>query len=470
MSDIALTIDDQQVTVPEGTTLLEACQSMGIRIPTLCYYKALPGYGACRLCLVEVEQRGRTKVTASCTYDVKPDIIVRTSTERVQKTRRIMVELLLARCPNSEPIKKIAAELGVTETRFPKKDEDCILCGLCTRVCSDLMKAQAIDFSGRGDTRKVGPAYDKHSPVCMVCGACHEICPTGTAELHKAGARPARRVPSDYDAGLVTRPAIYIPFQQAIPRMPVLDREVCVHFGKDADLDACRACESACPAQAIDYDQQDETVELDVGAVVLAPGCTVFDADRQLELSSAWHENVVTSLQFERILSASGPTGGQVTRPSDGEHPKRLAFIQCVGSRDHAHNYCSSVCCMYATKEAIIAKEHQAGLDCTVFYMDMRAFGKGFEAYFERAKDLGVRYVRCRPSEVKPVVPEPEPVVEIVPAAEPRPIVTTKPAPPTTTVEPSHGKDRMGKPWERLSNPAAAARDFYKHAPTLSNY
>ena len=403
MSEITLTIDDQPVTLEPGSSVLEACQELGIKIPTLCYHKALGGYGACRLCLVEVEQNGRTDIQASCVYPVQEGLIVRTDTERVLRTRRIMAELLLARCPNVDKVKEVAAELGVTETRFPKKDEDCILCGLCTRVCSELMKSGAVDFRGRGNTREVGPAYDKHSPICMACGACAVVCPTGAVDLSEVSSRPPRPVTSAYDAGLVQRSSIYIPYQQAIPKVPVIDRDTCIHFLKDASLDACRACESACSAKAIDYTQEDEIVELDVGAAILSPGFCLFDANQKLELGYSWAPNVLTSLQFERLQSASGPYEGQILRVSDGEHPHRIAFIQCVGSRDYEHNYCSSVCCMYATKEAIIAKEHEPDLECTIFYMDMRAYGKGFDAYYERAKELGVQYVRCRPSHVEEV-------------------------------------------------------------------
>jgi len=403
MSEITLTIDDQPVSLESGSTVLEACQELGIKIPTLCYHKALGGYGACRLCLVEVEQNGRTDIQASCVYPVQEGLIVRTDTERVLRTRRIMAELLLARCPNVDKVKEVAAELGVTETRFPKKDEDCILCGLCTRVCSELMKSGAVDFRGRGNTREVAPAYDKHSPICMACGACVIVCPTGAMDLSEVSSRPPRPLTSAYDAGLVQRSSIYIPYQQAIPKVPVIDRTTCMHFLKDASLDACRACESACSAKAIDYTQEDEIVELDVGAAILSPGSCLFDANQKLELGYSWAPNVLISLQFERLQSASGPYEGQILRVSDGEHPHRIAFIQCVGSRDYEHNYCSSVCCMYATKEAIIAKEHEPDLECTIFYMDMRAYGKGFDAYYERAKELGVQYVRCRPSHVEEV-------------------------------------------------------------------
>ncbi len=164
----------------------------------------------------------------------------------------------------------------------------------------------------------------------------------------------------------------------------------------------CRECEKACGAEAIDHAQVEEVVELNVGAVVVAPGFEPYDPDQRAELGSARLDDVVTSVQFERILSSTGPTGGHVLRPSDGRPPERIAFIQCVGSRDEEHDYCSSVCCMYATKEAIIAKEHAGDdLQCTIFYMDMRAFGKGFDAYYERAVELGVEYVRCRPDAVE---------------------------------------------------------------------
>ena len=238
---IDLTIDDQKIRAEPGKAVLDVCQQMGIKIPTLCHHRALPPYGACRLCLVEVEERGRTRIQASCLYPVSEGLIVRTHTDGVAKTRRIMAELLLARCPNSEKVKAAAADLGVTESRFPKKDEACILCGMCTRVCSELMKTGAVDFQGRGHRRRVGPAYDKHSPICMACGACRVVCPTGAVDLDKVSARPVRPLFSEFNAGLAERSSIYIPYPQAIPKVPVIDRETCVHFRKGEDSDACRA-------------------------------------------------------------------------------------------------------------------------------------------------------------------------------------------------------------------------------------
>ncbi len=166
----------------------------------------------------------------------------------------------------------------------------------------------------------------------------------------------------------------------------------------------CRTCATACQANAIDYAQTAETSELKVGAIVLAPGFEIFDARLKKDLGYGRFPNVLTSLEFERILSASGPYSGHVCRPFDRQQPKRIAFLQCVGSRDFDHDYCSSVCCMYATKEAIIAKEHLGeGLQCDVFFMDMRAFSKGFEQYYHRAQELGVHYIRSRVPKIEEV-------------------------------------------------------------------
>ncbi|HMK21683.1 MAG TPA: FAD-dependent oxidoreductase [Terriglobales bacterium] len=174
----------------------------------------------------------------------------------------------------------------------------------------------------------------------------------------------------------------------------VAEAKRCLACGICSD---CHLCETACDADAIDYLQRAQRLELKVGAVVLAPGYEIYDARLQKDLGYGRFPNVITSLEFERILSASGPYSGHVLRPHDRQEPKRIAFLQCVGSRDAEHDYCSSVCCMYATKEAIIAKEHLGeGLKCDVYFMDLRAFSKGFEQYYRRAQELGVRYIRSR--------------------------------------------------------------------------
>ncbi|NOY79665.1 MAG: FAD-dependent oxidoreductase [Kiritimatiellaeota bacterium] len=163
-----------------------------------------------------------------------------------------------------------------------------------------------------------------------------------------------------------------------------------------AHCSECMQCVTACEANAINHREQPATFTLEVGAVLLTPGFEAFDARRRGEYGFAYARNVVTSPQFERILSASGPTAGRIVRPSDGATPRRLAFIQCVGSRDAncGNDYCSAICCMAATKEAILAKEHEPDLDVTIFFLDLRAFGKDFDRYCERARKLGVRYVR----------------------------------------------------------------------------
>ncbi len=164
----------------------------------------------------------------------------------------------------------------------------------------------------------------------------------------------------------------------------------------------CLSCQFACGVNAIDHDMVEQMEEIDVGAVILAPGYQAYRAELSEEYGFGRYPNVVTSLQFERLLSASGPTLGHVKRPSDDVTPKKIAFLQCVGSRDQSHDYCSAVCCMYAAKEAIMAKEHEPETDIHVFMMDMRSFSKGYEEYYRRAQDTyGIKYTRCRISAVK---------------------------------------------------------------------
>jgi heterodisulfide reductase subunit A-like polyferredoxin len=159
----------------------------------------------------------------------------------------------------------------------------------------------------------------------------------------------------------------------------------------------CHLCVMVCKREAVDHQQADVLEELDVGSVVLSPGYSLYNAELSPELGYGRYANVVTSMEFERMLSASGPWGGHVTRrSSDHREPKKIAFLQCVGSREKGHDYCSSVCCMYATKEAMLAMEHTPGVEVKIFQMDMRAFGKGFDAYFERGKEKGIQYIPCR--------------------------------------------------------------------------
>jgi heterodisulfide reductase subunit A len=219
---------------------------------------------------------------------------------------------------------------------------------------------------------------------CTGCGNCTEKCPS--------------KVLDEYNASMSKRKSIYIPFAQAIPRVATIDAAHCLYLTKGK----CGVCKKVCGPKAVDYEQKDKEIELNVGSVVLATGFKPFDPS-VLKQYRFDHPDVITSLQFERLLSASGPTQGHVTKQSDGKVPKKIAFIQCVGSRNPRINrkHCSSVCCMYATKESIIAKEHDPELDITIFHIDIRAFGKNFEEFYNRAqKEYAIKYINSRPPEV----------------------------------------------------------------------
>ncbi|MBU2506899.1 MAG: (2Fe-2S)-binding protein, partial [Bacteroidetes bacterium] len=389
---IQLNINGNKFEFPEGKTLLESIESVGHSVPKLCHHKALLPYGACRLCLVEVHEEGRnTSIQASCSYPALNGLSIFTDTDRVKRARKIVAELLLARCPDSENIRRIAFDLGVGEPRIKKKYDDCVYCGLCVRICEERMGRNAVSFSGRGPGKKVEPPFGKQNEMCWTCGACNFICPVGKKVSDLTSMNVPIPIPNLFNLGLDSKPAIHILYPQAVPNTPMIDKEKCIYLNHEA----CKICETVCEAKAINYEQKEEKLELNVGAIVLSPGFELFDPKIKPELGYGLFPNVITSLEFERILSASGPFSGHVLRPSDRQPPKRIAFLQCVGSRDFERDYCSSVCCMYATKEALIAKEHVGGnLECDIFFMDIRAHGKGFDEYYQRAINNGVNYIR----------------------------------------------------------------------------
>lgn len=400
MGEITLEIDGKELKVEEGTTILEAAKSVGIYIPTLCYHPALLPFGACRLCSVEITSRDGTRIVTACNYPVEEGLVVNTDSPNVLDTRKMIIELMLSRCPNVKIIQDLAQEYGVGKPRFKLEDEKCILCGLCTRICEERMGVSAINFVGRGVDRKIETPFqrtlDISLDVCMACGACAFVCPTGAIKLEDITRKKPVPILSEFDMGLTSRAPIYVPFPQSVPNVPVIDTEKCVHFltGK------CKICEVFCEADAIDFEQEEEIIELNVGAIIVAAGFDPFDPTKKPELGYGRYPNVITGLEFERLSSASGPTMGKIE--INGKEPKDVVFIHCVGSRDASvgNEYCSRVCCMYLAKQAHLVKEKLPEANVTVFYMDVRAYGKGFEEFYDRVREEGINYRRGNPSEV----------------------------------------------------------------------
>ena len=237
---------------------------------------------------------------------------------------------------------------------------------------------------------------------CTGCWKCIEACKEQAIE--RVNVCPIL-LPSEYDMGLAKRKAIYISYAQAVPLKAIRDSEHCL---KIAGVMDCKGCETACMAEAILHEDHEQIEEIEVGSVILSPGFEPFDPSKFDNYNYANHPNVITSMEFERILSASGPTEGHLVRMSDHRESKKIAWFQCIGSRDLNrcdNSFCSSVCCMYAIKEAVIAKEHAGSdLDCAIFFMDMRTPGKDFEKFYESARDQhGVRFIRSRVHTIDPV-------------------------------------------------------------------
>jgi heterodisulfide reductase subunit A len=221
--------------------------------------------------------------------------------------------------------------------------------------------------------------------ACNACGECAEVCPVTQ--------------PDEYQMGLSSRKAIYIPFPQAVPCSYILDMEHCLGNNPIA----CGKCQDVCEKQAINYDDDDEVISRDVGAIIVAIGLDVYDPTEMDEYGYTRYDNVITSMEFERLICAGGPTAGHFVRPGDGERPKRIGFIQCVGSRNPkiGRPWCSNICCMNTVKDTLLLADHYPDVENVVYYQDIRAFGKSFEDMFQRSKETGTRYVRGLPGDVE---------------------------------------------------------------------
>jgi heterodisulfide reductase subunit A len=253
--------------------------------------------------------------------------------------------------------------------------------------------SEVVDVSGYVGNFKVRikkkPRYVDESK-CTGCGTCQDKCPM--------------KADNEFDCGLGTRKAIYTPFPQAVPNVPVIDPAVCTFFLKGK----CGACEKFCEAKAIDFQQKEKEVEVDVGNIIIASGFDSFDPSVMTQLGYGQYDNVITGIQFERMSNASGPTDGRIVL-KDGSAPESVAILHCIGSRDeNYHKYCSRVCCMYSLKFAHLLKEKVPEATVYQLYIDMRCAGSGYEEFYERLQEEGVNFVRGKAGEITNLAESPE--------------------------------------------------------------
>ena len=293
----------------------------------------------------------------------------------------------------------IGGKMAQLDKTFPTLD--CAACILTPKMV-DAAQNEKIHIYSYSEVEKVSgfvgnftvtikkkPRY-VNSDLCTGCGLCTEKC-------------PSKKNPNEFNMGLDNRTAIYIPFAQAIPKVPVIDTNACIHFktGK------CGACQKNCSVGAIDFNQKEEFITEEYGAIVAATGFNPLKPEKFDEYLYNQSKDVVTSLEFERIMNAAGPTKGQLLRPSDGKHPHKIVFVQCVGSRGQScrdHSYCSKICCMYTAKHAMLVRDKYPDVDVTVFYIDVRTPGKNFDEFYRRAvEEYGVHYIKGMVGKVEDV-------------------------------------------------------------------
>lgn len=291
----------------------------------------------------------------------------------------------------------IGGRMAQLDKTFPTND--CSICILAPKL-SECYRHPNIDLYAYSEVQKVDGSVGNFSAeilkraryvkedACINCGLCVEKCPM--------------RVDDEFDRDLRKRRAIYIYYLQGVPAIMTIDKDKCLWFTKNA----CRICEKTCEREAIDFDQEDQIIKLEnIGSIIVATGYSLIeDIDKEVLKNYGYGKfrNVVSALEFERLECASGPQGGHIKRFSDGKTPKKIAFLQCIGSRsDRVEKYCSSICCMYTTKEAMIAYEHDNELESYVFYIDMRAGGKGFQSFLRRgAAEYNIKYMKSKIAEI----------------------------------------------------------------------
>jgi len=390
-------INGKEIEAPANKTILSIAKSIGIDIPTLCYHPLLEPYSACRVCLVEVKRGNRTDIMTSCNTKVEEGMEIFTDTDRVKRDRNIILELLLSQAPAAEPLKELAKKYGIEKSRFETiKDPNnkCILCGLCVRACHEVVGAYAIGFEARGIERKITTPYGTLSDKCINCGACTYFCPTEAITLEDVFGRKVIH----NELYLGPAKAIRIPFMAAVPNAPFIDKENCIHF----KTGNCQLCVKVCEREAINHNMEEEEIEIEAGSIVLATGYELMDVSNIPHYGYGRYNNVITSLEFEHLCHASGPTGGKILT-ANGKEPETVAIVHCVGSRDKNYKeYCSKICCMYAMKFSHLVRE-KTNARIYEFYIDIRSGGKGYEEFYRRILEEGTILIRGKVAEITDV-------------------------------------------------------------------